>query len=241
MKEKMLKILNYMKNMLYPEKIKCIFCGRDIQDFDTRPYCDDCAKLDIFNNGNRCLRCDMHLPLDNRFCHFCQTSKRYYEKAFCPMLYKDEVRKAILKLKSDNAKYLAEPFASLIANRINEFGVKVDLILPVPMHEKSRKRRGYNQAERLAIELGKILACEVRSDLFIKTKNTTPQKDLKLKERIDNVVDSFALTDKKPIKDKVVLIVDDIMTTGATLNELARLCSPATKVYVAAIARDLPK
>lgn len=237
-KEFLLKTKNLALNALFPVGIKCIFCERDIPDFENKPYCEECERHEIFNTGNRCMFCDMQIPEGNRLCDFCSQNRRAFERAFCPLVYRDEVRHALLKFKNDNARYLAKPFAKLIFDRLKEEDVKIDLVIPVPSQKKTLKERGYNQSELLAEELAKLLNCDC-ADIVTKTKVTADQKTLKYAKRLTNLEGSFELTDKKIVKNKTVLIVDDIMTTGSTLNEIAKLLKEkASHVYVAAVARD---
>ena len=237
--EILFKTKEKLLDMLYPNDIKCIFCGRDILNFDERPFCDDCEKLEIENKGNRCKFCDMKIPEGNLVCDFCAKEHKAFEKAYCPLVYNQSVRSAILKLKSDNARYLAKPFAKLICERIGEDDLKLDYIIPVPIHAKTKRKRGYNQAELLANEIGKILNVQVLNDILIKEVATTEQKKLTYIERLDNVKNSFSLKDKKILKNKSVLIVDDVMTTGATLDAVSRLFKGTCRhIYVCAVARD---
>ena len=235
----LIKTKDVLLEMLFPSKLKCIFCGRDIISFDNQPYCDRCAKEDYFNIGNRCCYCDMAIHAGNIVCDFCQKKHKYFDKAYCPLKYKDGVKNAILKFKSDNARYLAPTFASLIAQRIQSDNVQIDVIIPVPVHAKTKRARGYNQAEILAKEIAKILNVPMQTGVITKDKVTLDQKTLSYHERLKNVTSCFTLRDKSSIKDKNVLIVDDVMTTGATLNNIAKtLVGFSDKIYVCAIARD---
>ena len=237
-KDFMIKIKNSALNALYPTGIKCIFCDRDIPDFENKPYCENCEKNELFNTGNRCMFCDMQIPEGNRLCDFCAQNHRAFEKAFCPLSYHGDVRRTILKFKNDNGRYLAQPLAKLIYDRVAIENVKIDLVIPVPSQKKTLKQRGYNQSALLAQELAKMLDCEY-SDIVTKTKVTADQKTLKYAKRLTNLEGSFELIDKKIVKNKNILIVDDIMTTGSTLNEIAKLLKEkAARVYVAAAARD---
>lgn len=226
-------------NALFPKEIKCIFCGRDIPEFNTLPYCENCAKEEYFNTGNRCMYCDTRIPEENVICDFCKKRRKNFEKTFCPLLYSKRVRNTILKLKSDNARYLAAPLAKLIYQRIAQSKIKIDIVIPVPVHDKTRRRRGYNQTELLGMELAKLLNADMRTDIITKDTMTDNQKELPYRKRLKNVADCFNIRDKQAVKDKNVLILDDIMTTGSTINAIAKLIKPhAYHVYAAAIARD---
>lgn len=232
------KAKDYVLNLIFPKNIKCIFCGNDVPNFEEKPYCTQCEKQDIFNNGKRCKICDLPLYDESDLCDNCKNKKYLFQKAFCPFIYKAGVKNAILKLKEDNAKYLAKPFANFMAQKIIEENITINLIIPVPSHPKTIRKRGYNQAEVLALELGNILQIPVESNAIIKSTYTRQQKKLNYKQRQKNLYDSFKLIDKQKLKDKNILIVDDILTTCATVNSIALLLKGIAKnIYVAAVAR----
>ena len=232
-KEALIKIKNVLLDALYPEDIKCIFCGRDIP----LPYiCDDCLKEDIFNEGNRCIKCDTPLKDDNLVCDHCKKTKRHFNGVYCPLKYAGIVRKALLQFKSDGAKYLAKPFAKFISQRLDVDQVEFDVIVPVPSHKSTIRKRGYNPAKVLADELGKITSKPV-VDAFYKMRKTKNQKFLDYQERQSNLENTIMLLNNSAIKGKNVLIVDDIITTGATIEACAVLLHKAKNIYAAAVAR----
>lgn len=238
LKNIIIKTKDKLCDILYPNGLKCIFCGRDILNFEDRPYCDQCAKLELINIGHKCQRCDMKIKEGNIVCDFCGIRSKCFDQAFCPLNYEGYAKNSILKFKNDNARYLAKPFAKLIYQRLKENNIKIDIILAVPIHEKTRKKRGYNQSELLARELS-VLLNRPYLPILEKNKQTQDQKKLPYRERLTNVEQCFVLKDKSAVKGKNVLIVDDVMTTCATLNEISKLLvSYADMIYVAAIARD---
>lgn len=230
---------NLALDLLYPENFKCIFCGTDIPNFEAKPYCKECESKSLFNDGkNRCKYCDTPLFDESKICENCKRHHPVYSKAVCPLLYKDDVRSAILKFKDDNAKYLAEPFAKLICQRLQQENFSIDVIIPVPSHKKTIRRRGYNQSQVLAEEIGKILNLPVECELIEKVELTKAQKTLDYNQRQSNLFKSFKAQNLGSLKSKNVLIVDDILTTGATVNAIARLIKKqANNIYVACIAR----
>lgn len=229
------RLKNYFLNLLYPPKIKCIFCDNDLPD--DNPICIECLKEDYFNSGNRCMICDLRIKEGNIVCDNCKDYKPKFVKAVCPFVYIGRVRSSILKFKSDNAKYLAKPFSKFMFDRLVEEDIKFDLIVPVPSHKDTIKARGYNQATLLAKEIS-VLSGKPCEEVLVKNVKTKPQKSLKFKERHENLIDSMTLIDKNIIKNKTILLVDDILTTGATLNYCSELLSGAKCVYVATIARN---
>ncbi len=219
---------------LFPSNIKCIFCGRDIpSDF----ICKDCLKEEIFNEGNRCQKCDTPIKEGNIICDHCKKAKRHFDRIYCPFIYDGKVRKALLKFKSDGAKYLAHAFATFIAQRLEVDEVEFDLIVPVPSHKDTIKQRGYNPARVLADELGKILNKPV-ADILYKVRKTKNQKFLNYEDRQNNLENTMILLDNSIIKNKNILIIDDIVTTGATIEACANLMiGKAKSISATAFAR----
>ena len=234
--------MNFLKkflNLLFPKKLKCIFCGRDIPSFDEQPYCDDCKKADFFNNSDfRCKCCDTPLNVDEGYCYHCKKNHKEFDKATSPFVYEDFAKKVVINFKSNNAKYLAEPMGKLMAERVKAENFDFDLIIPTPLSEKSLKKRGYNQSQLLAEEISKILEKPIRSDILLKIKETKHQKELGFNDRQNNLKDAFHIEHPKEIKNKKILLVDDIMTTGATANQCAKaLKKYCSDIYVVVFAR----
>ena len=229
------KIKDIFLDALYPKKIKCIFCENELKSDE--PICEECLKSDYFNNGNRCTKCDLQIKEGNMICDHCKSYFPNFEKAFCPFVYKGNVRTSILKFKSDGAKYLAKPFAKFMFDKLKENNINFDIIVPVPSHKDTIKKRGYNPAKLLADEIA-ILSGKPVCEAIIKNVKTKNQKFLNFKDRQENLIDSMTLVDKNSIKDKVILLVDDVLTTGATLNYCSELLSKAKTIFVTTIARN---
>lgn len=231
-------MLSFFKKLLFPDDFKCVFCGKDIPDFDKKPFCENCEKNLPWNNKNRCLICDDPINNEAKVCDFCQKNIRFFKEAFCPFLYEGIVRKTILNFKNQNQRYKAKPLAKFLTERILSENVKIDLVTFVPMTKKKQSERSFNQSELLAQELSKSLKAEF-VDLFIKTKETKSQKELSYKERQENVSKAFAFKKNSTLsKNETVLIVDDCLTTCATLNSCAKLIYKKVNcVYVCALAR----
>lgn len=244
-KEIFVKTGHFSLDLLFPQDLKCIFCGNDIPSFSDKPYCDECEKAGVLNNGHRCRICDMPIYDESDVCEYCKInnetkkSKNKFNKAFCPFLYNDITKSAVVRFKDDNAKYLTKTFSKYICKLIKEANVTIDLIVPVPSHPKTIKRRGYNQAELLARQISKDLGnIEVNTTAIIKTSYSKQQKKLNYAQRQENISKSIKVVDLTPFKDKNVLIVDDVLTTCATVNTIAsRIRHKAHNIYVATIAR----
>ena len=229
------KIKDIISDAIFPESYSCIFCG---QDLDEKDYiCKYCYRQGIFNEGNKCIKCDSLINEGNIICDHCKSHKRHFDRLFCPFKYEGVVRKAILKFKSDGAKYLAEPFAHFIYEKLVIEEVDFDVIIPVPSEKRKIKERGYNPAKVLADEIGKLSKKPVL-DILYKTKKTKNQKMLDYNDRQTNLKDSIVISDRKLIKNKSVLIVDDIITTCATIETCSQVLKNAKNIYGCAIARS---
>ena len=232
-KEKLIAMKDKILNLLYPEGMKCIFCDNEVAGDQ---ICDECYKHDFWNDGNRCQICDCKIKEGNIICNHCISQKRHFLKCSCPFVYVEPVRQSILKFKSDGAKYLAKDFAKFIYERLQVEEIEFDVIVPVPSHKKTIKARRYNPAKVLAEEIAKLAGKPV-CDILCKNILTQNQKALGFQERQSNLAGSITISDKSKIKGKKVLLVDDVVTTCATVNTCAKLMDNANCVYVCAIAR----
>lgn len=219
--------------VMFPERFTCELCGRDI--FDGGKLCGDCAKTVEFNDGATCLLCGRKVDADG-VCIECKASPPLYKKAVSALVYADGAQRLVTGFKNGK-RYLKEYFADIMRDKLIGFE-KIDCIIPVPMTEKSVKKRGYNQSELLARSLSERVYAPVILNAVVKNADTREQKSLSRKEREQNLSKCFEVKDRKAVKGKRVLIVDDVLTTGATADALTgKLYSAGAKsVYLATVA-----
>jgi len=234
------KIRKTFNDILFPEEIKCIFCDKDINHFDEKPYCNECEKSLPFNNEKRCKKCDMEIFGDGEVCDFCKSNHKVFDKTRAVFKYESVVRKTVLNFKENNQKFLAKPMASIMHNSLPQDMKDFDVIVPVPLSPKSLKRRGYNQSEFLAIEIAKLCEKPALLDVLLKERETQHQKELSYKDRQQNLAGAFKIQHRNLIKDKKILLIDDVMTTGATANACSEILKKfCKKVYVLTFARNM--
>lgn len=232
------KCWNAILEFFFPSNLTCMFCGRDVSS-PKICYCQNCAESLPFNLGKRCKICDDVVCGDSEVCDSCKSHHKSFDKAVSPFSYEGSVKALVLKLKNDNAKYLAPQMAALMAERLYAENFDFDLIVPTPLSQKSFNKRSFNQAELLAKELGKIFNLPVDTASFVKEKETKHQKELGFSDRQKNLQNAFKIKDKVKLLHKKILLVDDVMTTGATANECAKtLKKVADKVFVVTFARN---
>lgn len=154
-------------------------------------------------------------------------------------LYKGAIKKTMYRFKYSNKREYARFFAAYANSRYKNWmnHIGIDVIVPVPMYKKKKRRRGYNQAESFAVELSKLMGIPVRTDLVERIIDTTPQKELDKKERLLNVDAAFRKT-KEKTNYKAAMIVDDIYTTGTTAEAVARelIKQGISRVYLMAVS-----
>lgn len=212
-------IKNEIVQVLFPDDIKCIVCGREMHA-SKYGLCSDC-KLDI--NENYCLRCGRHKIGIGDYCDECASMVLYFDEARSAVSYDGNAKDIVRRLKYGNARYLARFMARYMLDVLLLSDWSADCITFVPMHKTRLKQRGYNQAELLARAVAEWVnvPCE---PLLLKVKKTSNQARLNRDERLENLKDSFAAAGSVP---KHVILVDDVMTTGSTASECARMLKKA--------------
>ena len=210
----MSKAQNGLSYILFPKR--CALCGEVIELDKT--LCEECESLK-FIDGKICKKCGREVKRCT--CSRDNFSPEY--KSFCAPYYFDgSVRKAVYRLK--NREFLeiipamSESVVKAVRARFED--VSFEVVTCVPMSKVRRFRRGYNQSELLAKETALILGCDFES-LMYKRRYTRPQRKSSARKRRANLYNAFAMLEGKDIRDKTVLIVDDVKTTGSTLSELA--------------------
>ena len=152
--------------------------------------------------------------------------------------YQDIIRNLLINYKFMDSSYLANSFAYLIKNNKKIYSIlkSYDIIIPVPLHKKRMNERGYNQTELIA----RKLEIPVVTNCLVKTKNIKPQSTKTAKERQIDIKNVFTIQNVDKIKNKKLLLLDDIYTTGSTANECIKTLSKATnKIGFIALAKDV--
>ncbi len=208
--------------------------------------CPDCASLIEILENQYCPFCSPpRVVPDGRTCEKCRKSHKL-TGLFCAASHENPLaRQLINQLKYEPwlAKCLAPALANLI---ISHFGLihKKDLgeflWIPAPLHKKKLKQRGFNQSAEIAKELQKALGGELAENVLIKTAPTLPQAQLSKTQRQTNLNGVFRCDNAEKIKNRKILLVDDVFTTGATMEECARTLrmAGAKEVWGVAVARE---
>lgn len=185
--------------------------------------CEECRDKITFVEDPLCLKCGK--PIDDpgaEFCTDCENKVHYYREGRGVLLYDEYMSKSIYAFKYNGKREYACFYAKLIYGRLKN-KIKMwdcEALVPVPVHKSKLKKRGYNQAAILAEELSKLCKIPVREDLISREKSTIVQKNLSAKDRENNLKKAFIIR-KNSVKLRSVAIVDDIYTTGSTIDAVA--------------------
>lgn len=178
--------------------------------------CPDCRQTIVLIQSPFCPRCGR--PTGRReLCGLCRRNPPTLDGIRSVAYYEGVLRKAIHRFKYRNARGLAEPLGELLASYVVERSLPADVVVPVPLHPARLADRGYNQAALLARELGQRLDLPVVDDSLLRVRPTRQQVDLNAEERRINVAGAFACRDDR-LAGRRVLLIDDVYTTGATLD-----------------------
>ena len=250
-----LKILDILLELLYPKR--CPFC-HEILPREDMEICPDC--LSYVRKYYRirppfCLLCGRESEDDSLYCEECRRRRPSFDRGFSLFHYGRRNTKPLMGKKPGFERHSmgesvrdfkfkhAKSYAGFYIDELVEaYGeelrkLSIDLIVPVPVHQRRKRERGYNQAYVLADLLGKAMGIPVSDDLLIRSQVTRDQKKLNRSERMRNLSKVFSVTGKVPSKVKNILLIDDIYTTGSTMETCTRKLKQAgaKKVYCVSI------
>ena len=208
----------------------CDCCGAEIFTYPHHRVCLECEENMPRVGENACVKCGRKKVADG-VCTDCKSNLPKFTRGFSPFVYRNQAAALINRMKNGNpriALYLGEEMAIYFAKEHlqNQPSTTEFVLVPVPMTAKRITERGYNQAERLAESVCERLqtlgysAC-VEKDLLQKRKDTAPQKQMNYAERMENVSGAYHVHKRKDCRDKTMILIDDVMTTGATSSECA--------------------
>ncbi|NLC87452.1 MAG: ComF family protein [Clostridiaceae bacterium] len=223
-KKALIYLYKQFENIVFPQC--CLICGKLSEDI----WCEKCKK--------EMLKEKKFIIEENK-----QNKKCYFESHIYFFQYKDNIRKLILDYKFNDKSYLYKIFSEIITKNKKTYRIlkKYDIITPVPIHRKRKKQRGYNQSYLIAKEISiNINTLILENKILKKTKNNIEQSSLKKEQRAQNVKNVYVLEKSEKIKNKNIVLFDDIYTTGNTVNEISRILKEngANKILILTIAKD---
>lgn len=217
-------------NFLYPSQ--CRVCENQI-GLESVPYmCDTCWHDIDFIEPPWCEMCG--IPNTEDKCDSCAANPPPYGKLRTIAFYEAALQQAIHLFKFEKRTTLAKPLTQLLMQYIpDDFSIaEYDFILPIPIHKKRLRERGFNQATLLANGIAKITGVPVVTDVLTRYRNTSPQSSLDRETRQTNIIGAFELHKKEVVQDKRILVLDDVFTTGATVREAVKVLWNADPIEI---------
>lgn len=213
----------------------CLLCSAEA---GKALLCPDCQADLPTLPASCCTHCS--LPLSNgTTCGHCQHSPPAFDRVHALFAYDFPVDRLIQALKYGHQLSLARFFGNALGELLAHNNAEFDRILPLPLHPERLAERGFNQSGEIARPIARHLACHLDIDSLLRTRHTPPQARLPLKQRHGNVLNAFAC--QSDLSGQRILLIDDVMTTGASLNECSRILRihGASVIEVAVVARAL--
>lgn len=221
---KILKIQEKVLNLIYPQT--CGICGK----LSPKSLCPRCeinlkkqSENQIIKNGE-------------------EIENKYFDELIYIFKYEGQIRKLILDYKFNEKSYLYKMFVNFLLKnkKIFENIKNYDTIIPVPISKKRLKTRGYNQSLLIAKEISNKTNLELVNNCLIKTKNIIEQSKLNKEDRMQNIQGVYELKNEQLIENKKILLIDDIYTTGSTVNECSKILRQGnpSKIGILVLAKD---
>lgn len=233
------KIFHQILNIIYPNS--CICCDKFINLKGL--FCLDCFKKLEFISSSNCKHCASPISIQTNFkeqstCLKCLNYKNYFDFAYAIFVYNKTISKPIINLKYNDQTYLAYQFAKLLRTNFHNLYQNSDYVICVPLHRQKLLKRKFNQANLIARNFAKE---KYLANAILRIANDSSQVFLSKKQRAKNLNNSFAINPKviKKINNKKILLIDDVMTTGSTLNSCCKVLKKynVKEISVAVIAK----
>jgi len=223
---------------------KCPLCGLWSDSSAPDRPCPTCLAQVNFFSSPRCFRCGIGFPSPSdvdHLCSECLTQERHFSRARAVCVYEGAIMEAISRLKYGGLTRLAKPLGNLLAEYQDpDFPLSEnDLLIPVPLHPRRLRERGFNQSLLLARQVSRRRSIPLNFTALRRARQTQPQTQLSGAERRKNVRGAFEVGKREAVEGKRILLIDDVFTTGATVQECASVLREARagEVHVLTLAR----
>lgn len=212
--------MNALLSLIYPRR--CPVCDKPVKPWNAL-VCRECEGSLTCIEPPRCMKCGKHIGDSGReYCADCASRPHFYDSGRALFSYRSAAS-SIARFKYHGRREYAAFYASRMADVLKDFvrDCKADALVPVPLHRSRKRARGYNQAEVLARELSALTGIPVCCNLIGRVKKTIPMKELPAAERQNNLKKAFKIL-RNDVKLSTVIIIDDIYTTGSTIDAMSR-------------------
>jgi len=204
-------------------------------------YPNVCGICDRVNKDSLCPKCNRKIKNILKY-KLIKYKNKYFDEHLYVFKYEGIIREKIIQYKFYEKSYMYKTFSEIILKNEKKYRFleNYGIIIPVPIHKKRKNERGYNQSALIARELAKRIEIICMENIVYKKTNNTMQSTLTQKQRIDNVKNVYEIKNSEYIKNKNIILFDDIFTTGSTANECAKILKQngANKILVLTLAKD---
>ncbi|MBQ6456409.1 MAG: ComF family protein [Mogibacterium sp.] len=237
MKDFLTKTAGVVLDLIYPPALYCICCGKIIDA--SRPYrlCNDCMDSMKWIGERICLKCGKQLTEHNPgdICFSCREHPHQFDRGYTCTEYGTHERAIVFALKYDGRADIAETIGEIMADRMlaeftnDELTGMYDVVLPVPVHQHKKRTRGYNQAALIAVGFSGRTGVISDAGILVRVKETHVMRSLSPDQRRENIRGAFAVRKHRAeeLRGRNIMLIDDIYTTGATIDEIASLLKKA--------------
>ncbi len=208
-------------NLIFPPR--CIVCREIRRDF---PFCGNCRERFPILKDPCCPVCALPFPspvTENHTCSVCLLDPPSFSRTIALGLYQGDLHDLISRMKYRGEERIAEILGDWMGERLVRKGVRPDGIIPVPLHPARLRQRGFNQSAVMARRIGKRLGIPVSNCNLMRVRETASQTGLTREERGRNLKNAFGILGAQLLEGKEILLIDDVFTTGATLEACSRL------------------
>ncbi|MGR3293732.1 MAG: ComF family protein [Candidatus Scalindua sp.] len=230
-------------DILYPRL--CFACDKSLHEEKNTYICESCLEIIEATDARRCSKCGLKLGAgitsSSKGCPECNNTNLRFEKSFFVSDNTEPVRTLIHQFKYKKHICLATPLGSLLINLLRKTNIcEIDCVVPVPLHWRKKRERGFNQSELMAKKICKKLSIPISTNNLHRIKNTLSQTQLSRLQRQRNVKGAFMVKNPEKFYQKNILLVDDVFTTGMTASECAKSLKNAgtNKIFLIALARS---
>lgn len=224
-------------DFLYP-RIDCVCCGKRLEKKAAHGICMDCVGSLPFIQDPKCSICGRTVNQGTDICLECRYHGHSYDQALAVFEYSMVIREMIHRYKYGGEYSLSRTFGFFLSELFYESNWKVDLMIPVPLHKNREKSRGFNQSALLGDYMSQRTGISCNDKVLVRSVDTKSQTGFNRDKRAENMKNVFNIVDAHAIKDKNILIIDDVHTTGATIDSCSQTLrwAGAKKIFALTIA-----
>lgn len=234
------KIFKGVLGLIYPPR--CRICGSTLDIFDDEVICEICHDNIKLNYPPFCKKCGRSGSYESGVCEECGMKKYYFDANYSACIYEGVIRECIHRFKYNSEFALEGLFKDLIADFADRYieMEEYDWLVSVPLHSVKYRERTFNQSAVLAGHLSKRFRIPILRNNLIRIRPGKPQMTLSKKKRFEEIKNSFVVKNSSPVTGKSLLLIDDVFTTGATVNECSKVLreSGASSVEVLTLAKS---